>query len=54
MDFAIQVDHRVKTKKKTKATLVKLTEWFVEHKRDIFYPIYQPLRSTRIWHKVNF
>ena len=27
---------------------------YLELKKKNIYPIYQPLRSGRIWHKVNF
>ena len=46
-------------KKRKKEKLSKSVEELWEKNvlvfaKKIFYPIYQPLRSGRIWHKVNF
>ena len=67
MDFAVSVDHWVKLReneKKDKYSDLARELKTMEHENDVYtnytntvydvYPIYQPLRSGRIWHKVNF
>ena len=62
VDFAVPTDHRVKLKESKKrdkyldlARQLKKTKTMKnEGDSDTNYPIYQPLRSGRIWHKVNF
>ena len=57
VDFAVLVDHRVKQKECEKRDkhldIARELKKTVEHEGD-GGTIYQPLRSGRIWHKVNF
>ena len=65
MNFAVLADHKLKLKEYEKRD--KYLELAGEWKKlwnvkvtiipiviDALGPIYQPLRSSRIWHKVNF
>ena len=55
MDFAVPGDHRVKLKESEKKDkYLDLWNMKVMLKPIVVGPIYQPLRSGRIWHKVNF
>ena len=45
-------------KKLTYVREILIPEYYIMiiniYKKELTYPIYQPLRSGRIWHKVNF